>query len=223
MGISIFLLQHLILRLFYLIGRNIGLIPFFDLVSVISGSYDENFYTFFRYLTETTGFLGRPTIFRRWNHLPITVYNPPFTWMDVDIQELAWTGMNSWNTLTGMELFVETGDPEEADVEIIYVTGDSETKHHVEITASNEDGTPAKMLIWIYPDNQLAPIQNRGRRIFTHELGHILRLGHSRDLGHLMVGGTAPITDDPSTDEINLIRALYGMPFIFDSNWYVDE
>ena len=61
------------------------------------------------------------------------------------------------------------------------------------------------------------------RRIFTHELGHVLRLGHSNDLGHLMVGGTSPITDEPSEDEINLIRSLYGLPTIFDANWYLDE
>jgi hypothetical protein len=59
--------------------------------------------------------------------------------------------------------------------------------------------------------------------IFAHELGHILQLAHSYDLGHLMVGVTAPLIYDPSQDEINLVRSLFGMPTIFDSTWYIDE
>lgn len=201
---------------------DLTMMPYFDLVSTLAGTYNDNFYTFFRNMTYTVGLLGRPTIFRNWNHYPVTIYNPPFTWESVDIQALATVAISAWNDLTGIELFVEIDDPEAADVEIVYDT-EINSKHHVETVSSNEDGTPAKMLIWIHPINQLSPIQIRGRRIFAHELGHILQLGHSNDLGHLMVGGTAPITDDPSVDEINLVRSLVGLPTIFDATWYVDE
>ena len=204
-------------------SMNLTMMPYFDLVSVLAGSYNENFYTFFRNMTYTTGLLGRPTIFRNWNHFPLTIYNPPFSWEGVDIQELARIALNSWNDLTGKELFVEIADSAAADVKIVYDATTDEEKHHVETVSLNEDGTPAKKLICIYPLRQTAPIQYSGRRIFAHEMGHILQLGHSEDLGHLMVGGTSPITDDPSEDEINLIRALYGMPTIFDADWYTDE
>jgi hypothetical protein len=199
------------------------MMPYFDLVSVLSGSYDENFYNFFRYMTNTKGLLGRPTIFWNWNHFPVTLYNPPFSWEGIDIQALARLAMNSWNDLSGFELFVEVAEPGTADVEIVYNAVSADVKHHVETVSLNEDETPAKKLIVINPNNQLAPIHIRGRRIFAHEMGHVLQLGHSFDLGHLMVGGTAPITDNPSEDEINLIRALYGMPTIFDATWYIDE
>ena len=204
------------------ISTDLSMMPYFDLVSELHGTYGGNFYKFFTALTNTEDLMGRPTIFRNWNHYPVTVYNPPFSWEGVDTQELARIAMTAWNELTGHELFIEISDPDAADVEIIYDTTIN-VKHHVETISSNEDGTPAKMLIWIYPINQLSPIQIKGRMIFAHELGHILQLAHSYDLGHLMVGVTAPLIYDPSQDEINLVRSLFGMPTIFDSTWYIDE
>ena len=203
--------------------EDLSLMPYFDLVSELAGTYNGSFYWFFRNMTNTKGLLGRPTIFRNWDHYPVTVYNPPFSWEETDIQELARISMASWNDLTGIEIFIETDDPETADVEIIYDTEEYDSKHHVEWVSLKEDGTPLKMAIVIYPNNQLSPIQIRGRRIFTHELGHILQMGHSSYLGHLMVGVTAPIIDDPSIDEINLVRSLIGLPTIFDATWYIDE
>ncbi len=203
-------------------SEDLSMMPYFDMVNVMSGTYDENFYTFFRHMTDTKGLYGKPTIFRNWDHFPVTVYSPPFSWEGVDIQELARLAIDSWNNLTGHELFVTVDEPGTADVEIIYDAGD-EDKHHIELVSTNEDGTPAKMLIWIYPNHQVAPIQIVGRKIFAHELGHILQLGHSYDLGHLMVGGTSPITNVPTEDEINLIRSLYGLPTIFDASWHLDE
>ena len=203
-------------------SRDLSMMPYFDLVSILHGSYDGSFYKFFREMTYTKGLLGRPTIFRNWNHFPVTVYNPPFSWLGVDTRELARIAMTSWNDLTGQEFFIEISDPDAADVEIIYDT-ENNLKHHVETVSLNEDGTPAKKQIWIYPINQLSPIQIKGRMIFAHELGHVLQLGHSYDLGHLMVGGTAPMRADASQDEINLVRALFGMPTIFDATWYLDE
>ncbi len=201
---------------------DLSMMPFFELVSTMSDMYYEDFYAFFRHMTGTKVVPGKPTIFRNWDHFPVTIYSPPFSWEGVDIQELARLAIDSWNDLTGYELFVTVDDPGTADVEIIYDTED-EDKHHIELVSTNEDGTPARMLIWIYPTHQVAPIQIVGRKIFAHELGHILQLGHSYDLGHLMVGGTSPISNLPSEDEINLIRSLYGLPAVIDANWYVNE
>jgi hypothetical protein len=202
--------------------KDLAMMPAFELVNEMSGTYEGNFYKFFRYITETRGLIGRPTDFWNWNHYPVTVYNPPLVWQDVDLQGLARTAMNVWNDLTGRELFVETSDPVSADVEIIYDT-ENYMKHHVETVSLNEDGTPARKEIWIYPINTSAPMTIDGRKIFAHELGHILQLGHSNDLGHLMVGATSPIIVDPSEDEVNLVSALVGLPKYFDATWYLEE
>jgi hypothetical protein len=206
----------------YHFQKDITLMPYFELVNEYSGTYGGSFYTFLRVMTYTEGLLGRPTIFRNWHHYPVTVYNPPFTWEDVDIREFARVAMSTWNDMVGHELFVEIADPEAADVEIVYDT-ETYAKHHIEMVSTNEDGTPQKMRIWIHPTNQLSAIWIVGKMVFAHELGHILQLGHSSDLGHLMIGGTAPIIDEPSEDEINLVRTLYGLPTIFDASWYLDE
>jgi hypothetical protein len=202
--------------------KDFAMMPFSELVNELNDYFDGSFYKFFRHMTRTKGILGAPTVFRNWNHFPISVYNPPFSWKGVDIQDLARTAMNAWSGLTGQELFIEVSDPGSADVEIIYDT-ERWMNHNVEIVSYNDDGTPAKKVIWLFAINTTAPLDIRGRRIFAHELGHVLQLDHSGDLGHLMVGNTAPLIDDPSQDEINLIKALFGLPTIFDAEWYLDE
>jgi hypothetical protein len=79
------------------------------------------------------------------------------------------------------------------------------------------------MKVWIYPTNTLSPIHIKGLMIFAHEFGHVLELSHSYDLGHLMVGNTAPITNVPSIDETRLVRVLQRYPIIFDTSQILKE
>lgn len=201
---------------------DLPLTPAYELESELHGTYGGDFFEFLKYLTDTRGLMGRPTIWRNWRRFPVSVYNPPFSWEGVDIQAVAADGMREWEERTGLDLFVDAPDAETADVEIRY---DLETtdNHHVETIATNEDGTPRKRMIWIYPHNGLSPIHVKGLMIFTHELGHILQLGHSYDLGHLMVGFTAPLTNVPSADETRLVRVLHSYPVIFDTSQILNE
>ncbi len=130
--------------------------------------------------------------------------------------------MASWEDGTGIDLFIETGDSASADCIIEYDL-ENVYKHNVETLYTNDDGTPGKKRIWIYPENTLSPIDRKGRMIFAHEFGHVLQLLHSHDLGHLMVGGTAPLVSQPTEDELRLITILYRLPVIFDAADIIKE
>ncbi|MDD3643359.1 MAG: hypothetical protein PHQ19_07860, partial [Candidatus Krumholzibacteria bacterium] len=201
---------------------DLPLLPAFGLEAELHDTYEGDFLEFLKYLTDTRGLMGRPTIWRNWDHFPLSVYNPPFTWEGVDIQAVAARGMLEWEERSGLDLFVDAADPETADVKIVYDL-EHTTKHHVETVATNADGTPLKMVVWIYPNNTLSPIHVKGLMIFAHEMGHVLELSHSYDLGHLMVGMTAPITNVPSIDETRLIRVLHSYPVIFDTSQILKE
>jgi hypothetical protein len=201
---------------------DLPLLPAFGLENELSNTYGGDFLEFLKYLTETRGLMGRPTIWKNWNHYPVSVYNPPFTWEGVDIQAIAAQAMQEWEERTGLDLFVDSSDSSTADVVITYNLEDN-SKHHVETIASNPDGTPLKKEIWIFPINTLSPINIKGLMIFCHEFGHVLNLSHSYDLGHLMVGFTAPITSVPTTDEVRLVQVLNHYPIIFDTSQILKE
>lgn len=198
--------------------QDFHLVPVLGIVSTDYDYYKGDFLYFLKDITLTRGLMGRPTIFRNWDHFPVTVHNPPMTWNGVDIQAVVRDAIATWNDGTGLELLAETGDPESADCVIEYDL-ENVYKHNVETVATNEDGTPVKKRIWIYPNNTLSPIHVKGLMIFSHELGHVLQLWHSNDLGHLMVGGTSPIVNTPTTDELRLIRILHNLPTIFDASF----
>lgn len=198
---------------------DLPLVPVLGLESTLwEDSYPGGFLEFLKYLTDTRGLNGRPTIFRRWNHYPVSVYNPPFMWEGVDLQALAAAAMESWESGSGLDLFAETDDPEAADVVINYDEV-LDSKHRIEKIAFNPDGTPSKIAIWIFPKNTLSPMTIRGQMVFAHEFGHVLQLAHSTDYGHLMVGQTAPAyyVNGPTLDELRLLRVLHRFPFIFDT------
>ena len=54
-----------------------------------------------------------------------------------------------------------------------------------------------------------------------HEFGHALGVEHSIDTGHLMIGSRTPVVNQPSSDEILLIRAIYNMPRGQSMAWYL--
>jgi hypothetical protein len=173
-------------------------------------------------LTETTGLLDRPTIYYGWNHWPLKIYNPPMVFKDVDLQEVARGSMASWEDGTGLDLFVEVDDPEQADCEIVYFP-DLSTPHNVKTISLNPDKTFLKKELRIYLLNTLSPMDLIGHKVFSHELGHVMGLKHSLDTGHLMIGMTAPRVSDPTLDETRLMKVMYHLPPIWDSHWFVNE
>jgi len=98
-----------------------------------------------------------------------------------------------------------------------------DVRHHVEITATNPDGTPAKKVIFIYMKGTSVSYYRYADLIFTHEFGHVIGLDHSRNTGHLMVGGTMPNAVHPTTDEIRVVRTIYHIPNFFDYGRVIEE
>jgi hypothetical protein len=204
------------------IAMDLRMIPAFPLVNTTTDIYQGRFLMFFKEITKTDGYLGKPTVYKGWNHWPITVYNPAMVYQDVDLQAACRNDLAEWEDSTGIDLFVEVPSASGADVVVIYDTT-AAYKHHVETPASNPDGTPARREIWIYPKNSEVPVSRYANLIFAHELGHVIGLDHSRDPGHLMLGFALPLVQHPTTDEVRVVQVLYHMPYIYDYKYIAEE
>ena len=206
-----------------LISLDFNMIGVFGLVNTVPpDQYEGRFILFFKGMTKTAGDYGLPTVYRGWNHWPVTVYNPPFVWRGIDLQAAATGALADWETSTGADLFIEVESQESADV-VIYYDTTADYRHHVSTPAYNSDGTPKLREIWIYTLNTEVPISIYSHMVFTHELGHVIGLDHSRNSGHLMVGLTTPQAHHPTTDEINLVKCLYNYKNIFDFGCVLEE
>ncbi len=200
---------------------NFYIVPAFDLVNTIEpDQYDGRFYSFMRDITDTQEF-GRPPIHKSWNHYPLTVLNPPMVHDDVDLQAVARAALEEWEVATGLNLFEEIDDFPSADFYIAYY--DSNDRHEVATIAYNEDGTPAKKEISIFLQNNEVPLYRYAHLVYLHELGHILCLDHSRNIGHLMVGLTLPKARYVTTDEANIVKLIYHFPPVHDYSQIIEE
>ncbi len=205
------------------LDKNFYMIPAFTLVSTVyPDPYEGRFLAFYKEMTKTDGYVGRPTTYIGWNHWPLTVYNPPRMYQEIDLQTACRNALADWEQSTGIDLFVEVSSAEGADVVIVYDTL-SDNRHHVATPAYNPDGTPARKEIWIFTKNTEVPLSRFAEMVFTHELGHVIGLDHSRNVGHLMVGLTMPQVHHPSVDEIRVVQVLFHMPNFFDYKYVVED
>jgi hypothetical protein len=205
------------------LDKDFYMIPAYALVSTVQpDAYEGRFLAFYKGITKTDGYLGRPTVYIGWNHWPITVYNPPQVYQGIDLQASCRNALADWEQSTGIDLFVEVSSPQGADVLIMCDTLKVE-RHHVETPAYNADGTPARKEIFIYTKNTEVPLSRFAEMVFTHELGHVIGLDHSMNTGHLMVGLTMPQVLHPSIDEIRVVQVLYHMPNFFDYKYIVED
>ncbi len=205
------------------LDKDFYMIPAYSLVSTIApDAYEGRFLAFYKEITRTDGYVGRPTVYVGWNHWPLKVYTPPQMFMGLDLQLVSRNALADWEQSTGSDLFVEVSTEAEADCVIKYDTLIDE-RHHVETPLRNDDGTPALKKIYIYTKNTDVPLSRFAHLVFTHELGHVIGLDHSRNIGHLMVGLTMPQASHPTTDEIRVVRVLYRMPNFFDYKYIVED
>lgn len=211
------------------IEMNFYMIPADTLVNAVQPdeAYQGRFLVFFKGITLTDGYLGRSTVYKGWNHWPISVYNPPMVYSSpghgsTDLQAACTRGLADWEQSTGLDLFTEVDSPDGADVLIKYDTATVD-RHHVETPALNPDGTPARKELWIFTKDSEVPYYDYADLIFTHELGHVIGLDHSRNTGHLMVGMTMPQVQHPTTDEIRVVQIIHNLPNIYDYKNILEE
>jgi len=205
------------------IQKDFHLLPVFGLVNVVEPNiYGDSFLNFFRDITKSSGDLGVTTVYKGWNHWPVTVYNPPKMHGDLDLQAAASAAMTDWEERTLCDLFLEVSEPENADVLIIY-DDVSDDRHHVTTTERNADGTPKTRELWIYTPNTEVPLSTHSQMVYAHELGHVIGLDHSRNIGHLLIALTTPQVDHATTDETRVVQAVYHMPNIFDSKTFIND
>ena len=140
----------------------------------------------------------------------------------IDLQAACRRGLADWEQSTGLDLFTEVDSPDGADVQIKYDTSTVD-RHHVETPALNSDGTPARKELWIFTKDEEVPYWGYADLIFTHELGHIIGLDHSRNTGHLMVGMTMPVVHHPTLDEIRVVQIIHNLPNIYDYKNILEE
>lgn len=199
-------------------------IPVLGMFNVVEpDQYENRFLLFFKEVTETSGRFGAPTVYKSWRYWPLTVYNPPMVYEDLDLQAAARGAMTEWEDMTGLDLFQETDEATGANVMIVY--NDSLTyKHRYATTGYNSDGSPARREIQIYLRYSGVPMNRFAHLVFAHELGHVLCFAaHSYNLGHLMLGLTMPKVHHVTTDEANVVRIVYHAPHIFDFGIIFEE
>jgi len=158
----------------------------------------------------------RTTHLRRWDALPIRLHVPPRTAGGFSWDRIVWRAVERWERSVGLDLFEPAGDPDRAQVRVVY----SGPYSRVVFEEWAPSGVPLGVTMRLKGDEVEA---DRLRASAEHELGHVLMLlVHSEDPGHLMYwGGSAGRR--VSEDEALVVRCMYGLPNLTDMSVYREK
>lgn len=160
-------------------------------------------------LQEAVGARGYNTVLRKWPSLPVDVYVPELVNAHgVDYHSVALAAMDRWMALTGVPLFRPVPEPPASGVTMDFRTP-ADMGIQVGITRHEDlpDGTPLHSDIDIVDNFSNIVVL---KRVMMHELGHTIRLYHL-PRGFLMFGGQ-PLPEDPTGDEVWVVRVRHGLP-----------
>jgi len=158
-----------------------------------------------------------PRILARWRHRPVACYIPPFVNTNgVDYEAQAKLAATRWMEKTGEPLFVFVDSPPDTGIVLSYKTrsemgGIAFTRHH-----PGEDGHPVLDEIWILNEGANPLVIYK---VFLHELGHTIPLGHTDDREFIMYVGQ-PLPGDISDDEARVVQLLESLPVRIDMSIY---
>ncbi len=158
-----------------------------------------------------------PIVVTKWHERPVPCYIPAFVNDDgVDYGMQARSAAERWMDRTGEPLFTFVDSAPDTGITLVYksrgeMSGIGVTKH-----TRGEDGHPIRDEVWLvdYVEDPFLLY-----KIFLHEFGHTISLGHVSDPNFIMYVGQ-PLPDDISDDEVRVVQLHEALPVRIDMSIY---
>ncbi len=180
-------------------------------VALVTTKYTD-FLNWYRSMTDQAGNpFGSET--RRWD-LPIVLYVRAYQKSGLDYAAAIGAVAQEFNQILGEQVFTVVSEGTTSGVETAYV--DNLTNDNYGVDEWTDDWYPRRGTIefrTVYTEPTTPVLQMVAR----HEIGHVLGMNHSADIGHLMVGGVSPQVDYFTADEIAVIQCQYHLPRGWDT------
>ncbi len=174
----------------------------------------SSFLEYFRAMLQIGGALGEKL--RTWDY-PVDVYVKPFVKNGVDYEQKMRESFDTWEQLIGLDMFTFVNSVPALGIEVVY-RSDIDRDFYQLVTLDGEfKPIQGRINMRTIYDTTLVDLLTT---ISMHEIGHSLGLGHSNDMGHLMVGGITARVMEPTLDEIWLARAVVRIPRGTPIGWY---
>lgn len=175
----------------------------------------SDFLEFFRSMTDIAGNpFGAET---RRRDLPIALYISSFTKDGLDYRATIVAVAAEFDALLGQPVFTIVDEVPTTGVEIVY--DNQVVRDNYWVKTWTPDWYPEHGIIQFR--TAYTPASHGALEVVArHEFGHVLGLNHSVDSMHIMQGGSAPIVQRFSADEIAVIRCLFGLPHGWDNRLF---
>jgi hypothetical protein len=159
----------------------------------------------------------QPRILAKWRRRPVACYIPPFVNSNgVDYELQAKLAAARWMEKTGEELFEFVDAPPDTGIVLVYkpqseIGGIAYTQH-----TFDAEGHPLQDVIRIVNEASNSLVIYK---VFLHEFGHTIPLGHTDDMSFIMFVGQ-PLPGDISDDEARVVQLHSSLPVRIDMAIY---